>query len=1743
MIEEFDLITDNEIDNFWVTSDTEITLTAIDHEEPCAVGVAGFHVLIEWDSDCSGEVDTVLYDENVPAPFDYTFTFGDYYHPGADWKAPFECLHKITWSAYDLLGNIEEPNEQYHKVDDTPPHILILKPVDGWYSDGEDIAVVAVAQDLTNPHGTCDIFSDECSVGIEDGAVCEGYFIDLLPFPEELEDIIIHLESHMTYNAEAHECQGYVTIPEDSGIPDGAVIFAMTVQDNLGNEGNSIIEILHAIMMDCAQDDIGCITDVVQDIVTIWNLPKIGIDNNPPEVNIMYPTMDSNVCGGTMGIQASVSDGADGDVTSTITTGTPCYVTLDGVALGTVPYSAEYDMCEGLVSVPETMANGDEIELSISVTDNGGNIGTGTITVSVDTIAPTVEITAPEEGSDVNGIVSVTWDSSETTTDMLSIDGGEFFAVTSSYDWDTTVEEEGTHTLTIRVADSCGHTGEDTIIVQVDNTVECPAFVTPDAGEWYTEDQTVEVTVPGDTSKVVFSSDCGSMADDTDGSDGWSSTAPLGSGDGSCTITAQVYDELDNPGCSRTLTVNMDNSGPSASYLVVADPDSDDYDTDGDITTTWTEAVDSGVGVDHYVAEVSDDGFATIVESGSITELFASFNDVPEDGEWCGRVYAVDMLGNAGGYSNTACITVDREAPALTITEPVASQGVSGVQDITYSATDENGISGYEVLIDGATVQTGESTSYSWDTTGYYDGTHTIKVIATDDAGLTDEEEVSVSVENTPGCLSIIAPDAGEWYTEDQTVEVTSTDDTSRIDFSGTCSLDSASDTDGSDGWTTTALLGNGEGSCTITAEAFDELGDSICSRTIAVNRDNSAPVMNFAMIADDGDGYDTDGDLSAVFEGSDGTGIGVDHYHVTVTHTETDQSAGSDVTELFASFNDVLYDGEYCGEVYAVDELGNAGDAISTGCIIVDRARPITVVVSGIDVENEPYDTNGEYSITWSDSSDDYGISGYDIMINGDVTTDVSKPYPQSVEDGTYDYKVRAVDNAGNRGEWSDTYTVAVDTESPEILFVNPTEGGVSSPATTLLVITNENTNCEYVVGESDSEEMDGETTTHSADLTGMEDGDVTITVYCEDVAGNEAEESVTFTVTSELPQTSSTVVDPMYTNVDPRITAQIESQNSPIEEAKYCILRPGPDAEEVCYEFDAQDGVFDEYKEAVESVIDISELDEGVWVVHTSARDALGWGVYDAELFVVDRFAPIIDEENNPLTVEGSAECYEEYDIVCSGTPTVTCEYLGEEWGQNKCYETLGCNWVEEYANVCTGEPETCGNYDAEQCVLFDGCELVEETEPECIGTPADQSCSPYDIEQCTGIDGCDWITPCEGDPYCEGTPTVTCEYLGSEWGEDKCIETMGCEWDTGSPAYCLGIPTDTCEDIQSIGEDNGYENKCEETPGCYWDNMFVDEYCEGTPAEESCAPYDEEQCLGISGCEWAEEYGWVCVGSTEFELKVETNEAAYCEYSESEFALGDGVSFLEGQWTDQHISTVVVPGDGYYMYFVICKDYVGQESTAVINVEVDSVMDTDAPMVIGSAPEGTVETNEVTITAETDGYAHCEYSTAQFELGNGAMFETTGTTTHEQVLTLSDGHYVYFVRCEDYRGNVMATTEEIIFDVDTSWNFDITVPESGYWNIGWHEFRLPKLMLDDINFNNGDTPYYVADVLSSINGGDAGFDIIYYHNGADWTSYVPGRPVNDLTEFNDEMGNSYFIKMNRVDRIEINGEPLES
>lgn len=113
------------------------------------------------------------------------------------------------------------------------------------------------------------------------------------------------------------------------------------------------------------------------------------------------------------------------------------------------------------------------------------------------------------------------------------------------------------------------------------------------------------------------------------------------------------------------------------------------------------------------------------------------------------------IQASARGVTDTVVVTVNNggggnTAPVVAITSPNNGATVSGTASITVDATDvEDGALTADIYIDGSFVVT--ANSYSWDTTSYSDGGHTIRADVEDSGGLTDSDSITVSVSNGGG--------------------------------------------------------------------------------------------------------------------------------------------------------------------------------------------------------------------------------------------------------------------------------------------------------------------------------------------------------------------------------------------------------------------------------------------------------------------------------------------------------------------------------------------------------------------------------------------------------------------------------------------------------------------------------------------------------------------------------------------------------------------------------------------------------------------------------------------------------------------------------------------------------------------------------------------------------------------------------------------------------------------------------
>jgi len=173
--------------------------------------------------------------------------------------------------------------------------------------------------------------------------------------------------------------------------------------------------------------------------------------------------------------------------------------------------------------------------------------------------------------------------------------------------------------------------------------------------------------------------------------------------------------------------------GKPGAYVIITDPD------DGaTVSGTVLIAVDS-----NYNPTITIDGAA--VGSGlSYSWDTTQYSDGSHTIQAAARgvTDSIIVAVNNGGGGNTA--------PVVTITNPADGAAVSDTVTITVDATDvEDGTLTADIYIDGSLVTT--SNSYSWDTTNYSDGGHTIYAEATDSGGLSDSDSITVTVNNGGG--------------------------------------------------------------------------------------------------------------------------------------------------------------------------------------------------------------------------------------------------------------------------------------------------------------------------------------------------------------------------------------------------------------------------------------------------------------------------------------------------------------------------------------------------------------------------------------------------------------------------------------------------------------------------------------------------------------------------------------------------------------------------------------------------------------------------------------------------------------------------------------------------------------------------------------------------------------------------------------------------------------------------------
>ncbi|HED4182475.1 TPA: Ig-like domain-containing protein [Enterobacter mori] len=652
---------------------------------------------------------------------------------------------------------------------------------------------------------------------------------------------------------------------------------------------------------------------------------------------------------------------------------------------------------------------------------------------------------------------------------------------------------EGALTVTASVNDKAGNNGQTTHTLTVD-TVAPTVTISTVADDDIVNNaeqlagQTISGTTTAEQGQTVTVSFNGHSYQATVGADGsWSVFVPgrdfLGLSDGDYTITAAVSDKAGNPG-SATHDVTLNGDVPTITINTFAQDDIVNAAEHGTplIVSGTTDApagqtVTITLNGKTYTASVQNDGtWSYTVGSADVTAL-------ADGGSYVINAQVSNTIGNSGSDNHT--VTVDLTAPSMGIS-------IDSLQNDTgLSASDFITNDGQVVVNGSLTAQLGnnEKAQISLDggttwidltvtgTTWRYtdgrtltDGTYQYQVRVIDNAGnvgATDSQDVVIDL-TKPAATTItvdsVTQDTGlsgsDFITSDNQISLKGTlgaalgnGDHAQISLDGGVTWTDVSVSGLS--WTYVDGRTLADGDYNYQLRVIDDAGNISATTSQVVTIDTVAPdaskTIAIDSISDDTGLSSSDfitNDTSLTLHGSLGATLADGEY------AQISIDGGVTWQNVIVTGNSWYYvDGRTLGNqtydyyVRVVDAAGNVG-ASAHQQVTVDTVAPdaaITVTVDNITVDTG-FDNND--FLTSSTSYTLHGTLGAEpgagefvqVSMDGGSTwvyatvsgTQWSYSDTRTLTDGSHNYQVRVVDQAGNVGATT-AQAVTVDTQSPQ--------------------------------------------------------------------------------------------------------------------------------------------------------------------------------------------------------------------------------------------------------------------------------------------------------------------------------------------------------------------------------------------------------------------------------------------------------------------------------------------------------------------------------------------------------------------------------------------------------------------------------------------------------------------------------------------------------------------------------------
>uniref|UniRef100_UPI00389A2E9E Ig-like domain-containing protein n=1 Tax=Enterobacter asburiae TaxID=61645 RepID=UPI00389A2E9E len=652
---------------------------------------------------------------------------------------------------------------------------------------------------------------------------------------------------------------------------------------------------------------------------------------------------------------------------------------------------------------------------------------------------------------------------------------------------------QGALTVTASVNDKAGNNGQTTHTLTVD-TVAPTVTISTVADDDIVNNaeqlagQTISGTTTAEQGQTVTVSFNGHSYQATVGADGsWSVFVPgrdfLGLSDGDYTITASVSDRAGNPG-SATHDVTLNGDVPTITINTFAQDDIVNAAEHGTpLVVSGTTDAPAGQTVTitlngkTYTATVQNDG------SWSYTVGSADVAALADGGSYVINAQVSNTIGNSGSDNHT--VTVDLTAPSMGIS-------IDSLQNDTGLSASDFITNDSQVVVNGSlTAQLGnnEKAQISLDggttwidltvtgTTWRYtdgrtltDGTYQYQVRVIDNAGnvgATDSQDVVID-QTKPAATTItvdsITQDTGlsgsDFITSDSQISLKGTlgaalgsGDHAQISLDGGVTWTDVSVSGLS--WTYVDGRTLADGDYNYQLRVIDDAGNISATASQVVTIDTVAPdaskTIAIDSISDDTGLSSSDfitNDTSLTLHGSLGATLADGEYaQISIDGGITWQNVIVTGNSWYYVDSRTLGNQTYDYYVRVVDAAGNVG-ASAHQQVTVDTVAPdaaITVTVDNITVDTG-FDNND--FLTSSTSYTLHGTLGAElgagefvqVSMDGGSTwvyatvsgTQWSYSDTRTLTDGSHNYQVRVVDQAGNVGATT-SQAVTVDTQAPQ--------------------------------------------------------------------------------------------------------------------------------------------------------------------------------------------------------------------------------------------------------------------------------------------------------------------------------------------------------------------------------------------------------------------------------------------------------------------------------------------------------------------------------------------------------------------------------------------------------------------------------------------------------------------------------------------------------------------------------------